>query len=166
MSANLPSDFAVRPLGGDFDMRRYARVTSAIYEAAPGMRLVPLCIRKGGCARAGRAILGRFVRGKKTGLSHTCKWRCCRAIPSMPRPQRALRWRRNDACTPSCCAVFVRSRALGRFFPNAFSSDWTRSVLRMAPCCSQSSGNLLRRPVRLCWKRRRSSASFLRATEA
>lgn len=30
------------PLGGDFDMRRYARVTSAIYEAAPGMRLVPL----------------------------------------------------------------------------------------------------------------------------
>lgn len=30
------------PLEGGFDMRRYARVTSAIYEAAPGMRLVPL----------------------------------------------------------------------------------------------------------------------------
>ena len=53
MSANLPSDFCCAPLGGDFDMRRYARVTSAIYEAAPGMRLVPLY--KEGGLRAGWA---------------------------------------------------------------------------------------------------------------
>ena len=54
------------PLGGDFDMRRYARVTSAIYEAAPGMRLVPLYTE--GVARGlGAPFLGVSL-GEENGL--------------------------------------------------------------------------------------------------
>ena len=55
------------PLGGDFDMRRYARVTSAIYEAAPGMRLVPLYTE--GVARGlGEPFLGVSL-GEEKGLA-------------------------------------------------------------------------------------------------
>lgn len=54
------------PLAGDFDMRRYARVTSAIYEAAPGMRLVPLYTE--GVARGlGEPFLGVSL-GEENGL--------------------------------------------------------------------------------------------------
>ena len=54
------------PLAGDFDMRRYARVTSAIYEAAPGMRLVPLYTE--GVARGlGAPFLGVSL-GEENGL--------------------------------------------------------------------------------------------------
>ena len=52
------------PLGGDFDMRRYARVTSAIYEAAPGMRLVPLYTE--GVARGlGEPVLGASLEAEE-----------------------------------------------------------------------------------------------------
>ena len=55
------------PLGGGFDMRRYARVTSAIYEAAPGMRLVPLYTE--GVARGlGEPFLGVSL-GEEKGLA-------------------------------------------------------------------------------------------------
>ena len=52
------------PLGGGFDMRRYARVTSAIYEAAPGMRLVPLYTE--GVARGlGDPVLGASLEAEE-----------------------------------------------------------------------------------------------------
>ena len=139
------------PLAGDFDMRRYARVTSAIYEAAPGMRLVPLYTE--GVAR-GRAILGRFVRGRKRAyrirasgdaaeLSLRCRGRNARCAEEG-----------NDACAPSCWAVFVRSRALGRFFRMLSvrigqdrCCEWPRAARRAvgtrfdAPCvCAGSAG--------------------------
>ena len=55
------------PLGGDFDMRRYARVTSAIYEAAPGMRLVPLYTE--GVARGLGAPFLDVSSGEENGLA-------------------------------------------------------------------------------------------------
>ena len=113
------------PLGGDFDMRRYARVTSAIYEAAPGMRLVPLYTA--GVARGlGEPFLGVSF-GEENGLI---------------------------ACAPSCWAIFVRPCALGRFFRmlsirigQDWCREWPRAARRAvgtrfaAPCvCAGSAG--------------------------
>ena len=139
------------PLAGDFDMRRYARVTSAIYEAAPGMRLVPLYTE--GVARGlGEPFLGVSL-GEENGLIAYVQ---VEMLPSYPFDAEAARCagEGNDACAPSCWAIFVRSRALGRFFRMLSvrigqdrCREWPRAARRAvgtrfdAPCvCAGSAG--------------------------
>ena len=107
-----------------------------------------------GCARARCAFLGRFVRRRKRA-------RCIRASGDVAELSLRCRGRNtcraregHDARVPSCRAIFVQSRSLGRFFRmlsirigQDWCCEWPRAARRPvgtrfnAPCvCAGSAG--------------------------